>query len=90
MTDSLDTISDNAPAILVATDECRRLSHRLAQSASSSSAQEETDACETCTEEWGRLKGLQDWQQHCSCCFSEAHPNGLADIRITAAIRITD
>lgn len=86
MTESLDTISDNAPATLVATDECRRLSHRLAQGSSSSSAQ--GDACITCTEEWGRLKGLKDWQENCSCCFSEAHPNGLADVGITAKIRV--
>jgi hypothetical protein len=88
MTQSLDAISDNAPANLVATDACRRLSHRLARGPSSSSAQGETDACITCTEEWGRLNGLKDWQENCPCCFSEAHPNGLADVDITAEIRV--
>jgi hypothetical protein len=88
MTENLDAISDKAPANLVATDACRRLNHRIAQSSSSSGAPEDTDACITCTEEWGRLKGLKDWQENCSCCFSEAHPNGLADVGITAKIRV--
>lgn len=88
MTESLDTHSDNAPATLVATDACQRLGHRLAQSSSSISAQGEADTCITCTEEWGRLKGLRDWEEHCACCFSEAHPNGLADVGITAKTRV--
>jgi hypothetical protein len=88
MKESRGTYSDNTADTLVATEACHRLNHRLADNARSSTTQGDSDACITCTEEWGRLKGLQDWQENCSCCFSEAHPNGLGDVGITAEIRV--
>jgi hypothetical protein len=88
MKQKLDTDVHAAPTTLEATEDCRRLSHRLAQRSSAIQERGGEDVCITCTEEWGRLKGLRDWQEHCSCCFSEAHANGLSDVGITAKIGV--
>ena len=73
------------PTLLVATDQCRRAGHRLA-AAPAGLGVDDASVCVTCTEEWGHLKGLRDWQENCPCCFSAAHPNGLTDLGITAEI----
>ena len=72
----------DSPTVLIATDACRRAGHELAV------PEQAPDAgavlCVTCTETWGNMQGLRDWQQHCPCCFSAAHPHGLADLGISA------
>jgi|GEM_PF-5448555 hypothetical protein len=70
-------------SLLVATDACRQAGHEIAAMAHINEMGP-IDVCVTCTEVWGRLDGLRDWQEHCPCCFSEAHPHGLADLGITA------
>ena len=75
----------DTPTVLIATDACRHARHELATPEHAPG----TDAmlCVTCTETWGNMKGLRDWQEHCPCCFSAAHPHGLADLGITAQAR---
>ncbi len=77
--------SHDGTTVLVATENCRRLGHRLAEGPAIGSAARPI-ICVTCTEEWGRLAGLRAWQENCPCCFSAAHPNGLTDLGITAAL----
>ncbi len=79
------THSHDGTTVLVATDNCRRLSHRFAESSAIGDAARPV-ICVTCTEEWGRQAGLKAWQENCPCCFSAAHPNGLTDLGITAAL----
>jgi hypothetical protein len=72
--------------VLVATDNCRRRGHRLADVPLDASS-EKAVICVTCTEAWGHQAGLKAWQENCPCCVSAAHPNGLSDLGITAALR---
>lgn len=72
--------------VLVATENCHRLGHRLADGPLGDET-ETVIICLTCTETWGQLAGLRAWQENCPCCFSAAHPNGLTDLGITAALK---
>ena len=74
------------PSILVATDVCRRAGHRLAETPQGIH-NDGSVICVTCTEMWGKQKGLREWQENCPCCFSAAHPNGLTDLGISAALQ---
>lgn len=76
--------SHEESALLLATDACREAGHVVAGEESTGGT--ELMVCVTCSQEWGRMKGLRDWQEHCPCCFSEAHPNGLRDLGITAEV----
>lgn len=74
------------PSVLVATDLCRHAGHHLADNLQDTFG-DGTVICVTCTETWGKQKGLREWQENCPCCFSAAHPNGLTDLGITAELR---
>lgn len=78
----------DTPSLLTATEACRRAGHEIATAEREGGARP-VEICVTCTEQWGRLDGLRSWQEHCPCCFSEAHPNGLADLGITAQVLST-
>lgn len=80
--------SHQGPTLLVATERCRQSGHHLTEAPRGLGA-DDAAVCVTCTEEWGHLKGLRDWQENCPCCFSAAHPNGLTDLGITADLRMT-
>lgn len=86
MTSDASAHRHDRPSVLVATDNCRRLGHRLADSPLDGTT-EKAVICVTCTEAWGHLAGLKAWQENCPCCFSAAHPNGLSDLGITAALK---
>ncbi len=73
-------------SLLAATEQCRRAGHQLAE-APRDLGLDDARICVTCTEAWGHMRGLRDWQENCPCCFSAAHPNGLTDLGITAEIR---
>ena len=81
--------SHQGPTLLVASELCRRAGHHLADAPRGLGA-DGVEVCVTCTEEWGHLKGLRDWQENCPCCFSAAHPNGLTDLGITAELKKTE
>lgn len=85
-TQEASTHRHDVPTVLVATENCRRLGHRLAQGPLDGDT-EKAVICVTCTEAWGNLAGLKAWQENCPCCFSAAHPNGLSDLGITAALK---
>jgi hypothetical protein len=80
------THQHHGTTVLVATENCRRLGHRLADSRLDDVV-EPAVICVTCTEAWGHQAGLKAWQENCPCCFSAAHPNGLTDLGITAALK---
>ncbi len=80
-----EAVLQNTTSRLFATPACRQAGHETA------AVEQEAGAtpvivCVTCTKRWGQLIGLRSWQEHCPCCFSEAHPNGLADLGITAQV----
>lgn len=72
-------------SLLAVTEACREAGHETA-TVEREGAARPVVVCVTCTETWGRLDGLRSWQEHCPCCFSEAHPHGLADLGITAQV----
>lgn len=72
-------------SLLAVTDASRQAGHKMATVEHEGGASPVV-VCVTCTETWGCLDGLRSWQEHCSCCFSEAHPHGLADLGITARV----
>jgi hypothetical protein len=78
----------SGPTLLIASDACRRLGHQFANRPRDE-GHSGLEVCVTCTEQWGHLKGLRDWQENCPCCFSTAHPNGLTDLGITAELKPT-
>lgn len=86
MSQESKTHRHDGPTVLVATENCRRLSHRLADGPLDAES-ERVVICVTCTEAWGHQAGLRAWQENCPCCFSAAHPNGLTDLGITAALK---
>ncbi len=78
----------DTPSLLAATEVCRQAEHETATVEREAGASPVV-ICVTCTALWGRLDGLRSWQEHCPCCFSEAHPNGLVDLGITAQVLST-
>lgn len=69
--------------LLLASDACCQAGHNVAE-VERGGGEAPVLVCVTCTELWGRMEGLRSWQEHCPCCFSEAHPHGLADLGISA------
>ena len=86
MTQETKTHRHDGRTVLVATENCRRLGHRLADGPLGNET-ERAVICVTCPEAWGHQAGLRAWQENCPCCFSAAHPNGLTDLGITAALK---
>ncbi len=85
MAQATPTHRHDHPSVLVATENCRRLGHRVVDGPLNGTT-EKAIICVTCTEAWGHLAGLRAWQENCPCCFSAAHPNGLSDLGITAVL----
>jgi hypothetical protein len=78
-------VERSSATLLLATDACCQSGHDTAE-VEHGGGEVPLLICVTCTELWGRMEGLQSWQEHCPCCFSEAHPHGLVDLGITAQL----
>lgn len=70
-------------SLLLATDACCQAGHDVAE-VERGGGEIPTLACITCTELWGRQQVLRSWQEQCATCFSQAYPNGMPDLGITA------
>jgi hypothetical protein len=81
----LESHQHDTASLLAVTDTCRQAGHEMATVEREGGASPVVVRV-TCTETWGRLGALPSWQEHCPCCFSEAHPNGLVDLGITARV----